>query len=293
MYSNLPICEKIVHSLFIPIVWLLFFAITAGYNRYIFFNDSFLPGGLKAIKYLLSILFYFCDIMTIICHILTVLTNPGELNYEIVSQLGPAEQTECKKCEKNRPLRAHHCKICKKCFMKMDHHCPWVFNCVGFANQKIFFLFICYANAGCVFALGMFIGLFCSSSYKDIINGSKNRRLDFGINNMRIFGGSFMKIGDILMSILVVIVICLVLCCLIPLMGSQIYLIKRNITNIENDAFEGKISSNPYYAYNNRWLMVKIILGLNQKWKWFFPIVEPNIYNGGYVFDISYKNNNI
>jgi hypothetical protein len=139
----------------------------------------------------------------------------------------------------------------------------------------------------------MFIGFFCSSSFKDLLDISKKRNLNFGQNNMRIFSDSFIKIGDIMMCILVVILICLVLCCLIPLMCGQIYLIKRNITNIENDAFQGKESTNPFYTYQNRWFAIKTVLGLTQKWKWFFPIVEPNIYNGGYVFDNSYINNNI
>ena len=168
MYSKLPIGSKIGHSLLIPYVWLFIFVIIAAYNRYIFFNDSFLPGGLKAIKYIISLFFYFSTIMTVICHTLTILTDPGSLNYRIVSLLKEKEKTKCGKCQKDRPLRAHHCSVCDKCFMKMDHHCPWVFNCVGFANHKIFFLFICYTVLGCLISLIMFIAFLCSGSFKDI-----------------------------------------------------------------------------------------------------------------------------
>ena len=28
---------------------------------------------------------------------------------------------ECLKCERVKPMRAHHCSICKKCVLKMDH----------------------------------------------------------------------------------------------------------------------------------------------------------------------------
>ena len=139
MHSNLPTCTKIGHSILIIFVWLMMYAISSAYNSYIFFNGSFLPGGLKAIKYIVSFIFYFSIIMAIICHMLTVLTDPGSLNYDLVNKLKPEQKTKCEKCQKERPLRAHHCSVCKRCFMKMDHHCPWVFNCVGFRNRKIFF----------------------------------------------------------------------------------------------------------------------------------------------------------
>ena len=286
MHSNkLSLCPKIGQSMLIPFVWLLMYVIIAAYNRYIFFNDSFLPDGLKAIKYIISLFFYFSTIMTVICHTLTILTDPGSLNYRIVSLLKEKEKTKCGKCQKDRPLRAHHCSVCDKCFMKMDHHCPWVFNCVGFANQKIFFLFICYTVLGCLISLIMSIAFLCTGSFKDIYNNAKTRRLDFGQNNMRIFGDTFAKWGDFLMIIIAVIIVFFTLCSVVILFFSQILLINRNITNIENDAFQGNENNNQFNAKDNRGFMVKVLLGLNEKWKWFFPIVEYNIYNGGYIFD--------
>ena len=131
----------------------------------------------------------------------------------------------------------------------------------------------------------MFISFLCSGSFKDIYNNAKTRRLDFGQNNMRIFGDTFAKWGDFLMIIFAVIFVFFTLCSVVILFFSQILLINRNITNIENDAFQGKENNNQFYAKNNRWFMIKVLLGLNEKWKWFFPIVEYNIYNGGYIFD--------
>ena len=289
MYSKLPILPKICHSILIPFVWLLMFSIVAGYNHYIFFNDSFLPGGLKAIKYIVSLIFYFSSIMAIICHTLTISSDPGSLDYELVEKLKEKEKTKCEKCQNNRPLRAHHCSICNTCFMKMDHHCPWVFNCVGFANQKIFFLFICYTIIGSITSLIMFIVFLCSDSFKTIYNNRKSRRLDFAQNNMRIFGDSFPKIGDVLMIIFSLIIVFFTLCSVTTLFFSQIYLIRRNITNIENDAFRNKEDTNPFYAKTNKYFMFKAFLGLNGKWKWFFPLIEPNKYNGGYVYSTPIK----
>ena len=102
MHSKLPTCAKICHSTMIPFVWLLMYAITAGYNRYIFFTDSFLPKGLKAIKYIISLLFYYCVVMTIVCHVLTIVTDPGSLNYDLVSKLNPESKNFCQKCQKDR-----------------------------------------------------------------------------------------------------------------------------------------------------------------------------------------------
>ena len=293
MNSNLPTSSKICHSILIPVVWLLMYAITRGYNHYIFFTDSFLPNGLKSIKYIISLIFYFCVTMAIICHILTILTDPGSLNYDLVSKLNPETKNFCQKCQKERPNRAHHCSICNKCFMKMDHHCPWVFNCVGFRNQKYFFLFVTYTNIGCLIALIMFISFFCSSSFQDLVDIAKDkdkdkslllRNLDFAKNNMLIFGNKFKKIGDILMLCAVTGVTFFTLLSVFSLFLAQYYLISRNITNIESDAFRNQDENNPYFI--KRINMFKVIMGLGSKWKWLFPFFEPNIYNGGYIYSI-------
>ncbi|KAE8555328.1 hypothetical protein EYB25_000023 [Talaromyces marneffei] len=55
----------------------------------------------------------------------------------------------CKKCQCQKPDRAHHCSSCKRCVLKMDHHCPWLATCVGLRNYKAFMLFLIYTSTFC------------------------------------------------------------------------------------------------------------------------------------------------
>jgi palmitoyltransferase len=63
------------------------------------------------------------------------------------------QSRHCRKCDKPKPDRAHHCRICQDCILKMDHHCPWIGGCVGFHNQKAFYLFVLWAAVYCIFIL--------------------------------------------------------------------------------------------------------------------------------------------
>ncbi|CAI2376082.1 unnamed protein product [Moneuplotes crassus] len=51
----------------------------------------------------------------------------------------------CYICESPKPPRAHHCRVCGRCIIKMDHHCPWMNNCIGLQNMKIFMVLLAYS----------------------------------------------------------------------------------------------------------------------------------------------------
>jgi len=59
--------------------------------------------------------------------------------------------SHCKKCDIERPPRAHHCKVCKRCVLEYDHHCPWVNNCIGYNNYRDFILLLFYIIIGCAY----------------------------------------------------------------------------------------------------------------------------------------------
>merc|ERR1711934_259959 len=73
----------------------------------------------------------------------------------------------CTKCRNERPDRAHHCKVCGRCVVNMDHHCPWMNNCVGLHNRKLFIVFLFYAVLGC-----SIVGFGMLSTFFDKINNA-------------------------------------------------------------------------------------------------------------------------
>ncbi|XP_033757331.1 palmitoyltransferase ZDHHC16B-like [Pecten maximus] len=76
-------------------------------------------------------------------YIMAVITGPG-----YPPQVVENPVSLCHKCFSKKPARTHHCKKCGKCILKMDHHCPWLNTCVGFYNQRYFFLFCCFTYGG-------------------------------------------------------------------------------------------------------------------------------------------------
>ena len=284
MYSNL---NKIWYSIYftcIPIVWGIIYIIVSSFTSYFVYNNKILS-KFPFLKFLISLNFYFCAFMTLFCHIKSMLTNPGIIIDNMVNRLKKNEKTFCKKCNKFRPLRAHHCSTCGKCILKMDHHCPWIFNCVGYYNQKTFFFFFFYATLCDLIASPcLIINIFTKKFLYLLLRPIQI--IDMESDNV-----TWKIIKEIKEPLWIIISSCLAISITISVGGlllNQIICIMKNITNVEYTIYESDEYC-PYYAYKDKFIMFKSVLGLKEKWKWFFPIFEENKFNGGYTFDTPYK----
>ena len=287
MYSNLSFYNFTINYIPIPIVWLIIYGITSSYTFYIYNNEQALS-SIPILKKIISILFYFCSFMTMLCHTISIYKDPGIIDYNKMDILKNNQKELCKKCNKYRPLRAHHCSTCGRCIMKMDHHCPWIFNCVGYGNQKIFFLFLFYSSFGCLIAFLCLITRFFSDEFSYMLRHPKYK-INFNSGVLIIIIQTLISLNDPLMLLMGTLLSFSMTIAIGGLFFTQIYLISRNVTGVEDTIYSNNPEMNEWYAKKDRWFMFKTVLGLNQRWKWFLPIVESNKYNSGYSFDTPYQ----
>ncbi|KAK2657836.1 hypothetical protein Ddye_010888 [Dipteronia dyeriana] len=126
-----------------------------------------------------AVVFTAIAIMCVFNYAVAILRDPGRvpLNYmpDIEDNQNPIHEIKrkggdlryCQKCAHYKPPRAHHCRVCKRCVLQMDHHCIWISNCVGHANYKVFFIFVMYAVAACVYSLVLLVGSLTNDPLKD------------------------------------------------------------------------------------------------------------------------------
>jgi palmitoyltransferase ZDHHC9/14/18 len=53
----------------------------------------------------------------------------------------------CHTCNIYRPKGTSHCRECDRCVLALDHHCPWINNCIGKRNYRIFIFFLACESA--------------------------------------------------------------------------------------------------------------------------------------------------
>eukprot|EP01114_Cavostelium_apophysatum_P018012 TRINITY_DN5482_c0_g1_i1.p1 TRINITY_DN5482_c0_g1~~TRINITY_DN5482_c0_g1_i1.p1 ORF type:complete len:578 (-),score=60.08 TRINITY_DN5482_c0_g1_i1:64-1797(-) len=75
----------------------------------------------------------------------------------LVREQGMNSREFCNICHIRKPLRSKHCRLCNRCVTRFDHHCPWIYNCVGFRNHKLFIAAMAFLvwNSGYFVAVGI------------------------------------------------------------------------------------------------------------------------------------------
>ncbi len=283
MFAKISIPRKILHIFPILPVYFVILTVTFSITKYFLLDSS--PTFIS--KLLITILFYPFSIMVFITHLKSMFTSPGyvppsyknkdDINTQYNNMNISHKHLFCKKCQNDRPPRAHHCKVCKMCVLKMDHHCPWIANCVGFNNQKFFYQFLFYATFGDLVAFFILISrLFYldSESYSDGNNSNKEKKLESVMQIINHFWKPIMIIFSSLLALSMS-------CAIGFLFFFQTKMIMNNQTTIENHIFNDATVS-PWY-YPSKLHNFKIVLGRTVM-EWLFPISVNNIYNGGYSF---------
>ena len=270
MYAEVSFLKKGIYIIPVIPVYFIILTVSHSFVKYYFYDKY----GFHLLKMIVSLIFFICSTMVIICHLLAMMISPGyvEEGWKPTKEVNPkspyAKSLFCRRCTNPRPERAHHCKICRKCVLKMDHHCPWIANCVGYYNQKYFYLFLFYAT------IGDFIAF--------IILLSKLVEMDFNVKGDKVansFSDLLYFMWDPLIVILATIMSFSMTLAIGILFFVQTKLILNNMTTIESHVFT---TSDPW-GYNNKYHNFKILMG-EKIYEWFLPIFKKNVYNGGDTF---------
>lgn len=135
-------------------------------------------------------------------HFQAATTDPGTIRQRD-APIDLVNPRVCKLCKDRwKPPRAHHCKTCHRCIFRMDHHCPWINNCVGLHNQKLFILFLGYTALSAVVTLLLLVSsgafwLWSQSSWSDAAAPSSTALICAGIVVV-VCLGAVLFVGDFL-----------------------------------------------------------------------------------------------
>ncbi|KAF9262065.1 zf-DHHC-domain-containing protein [Marasmius fiardii PR-910] len=66
-----------------------------------------------------------------------------------------------------KPYRTHHCRACATCVLEYDHHCPWIGQCVGARNHKLFINFNQATSIFTAYTFGTLVGFNASTTFSE------------------------------------------------------------------------------------------------------------------------------
>lgn len=89
----------------------------------------------------------------------------------------------CKKCDQEKPMRAHHCSVCNACVLRMDHHCPWINNCVGYRNHGHYLRFLFYVILAMISGLVLMASRLATYKGRYMYWGQRNGRFSIHLTD--------------------------------------------------------------------------------------------------------------
>ncbi|EEB06256.1 palmitoyltransferase [Schizosaccharomyces japonicus yFS275] len=195
-------------------------------------------------------------VLSVLTYNLVNFTHPGTpksvLGYR--EHLMPKNVRRCQKCQYVKYSRTHHCSQCRSCILRMDHHCIWFQHCIGFRNQKFFFLLLVYLSM-----YAMFTAYMCIKSLHLYLSG-----LD---ENTRLSWLPVLWIGQLIFSFSMFVILSVF----------SVYhasLILRNITTLETLSASWSRYSSTTQPFNVGWLANwKQIMGPSV-FLWFLPYLN-------------------
>eukprot|EP01065_Artemidia_motanka_P021028 TRINITY_DN2506_c0_g1_i3.p1 TRINITY_DN2506_c0_g1~~TRINITY_DN2506_c0_g1_i3.p1 ORF type:complete len:357 (+),score=109.38 TRINITY_DN2506_c0_g1_i3:486-1556(+) len=97
-------------------------------------------------------------ILAVWSYVRLLLQKPGFVHARFRAHIGDVLEPDvmdflpkCLPCNTFKPERTHHCRKCGVCIVRYDHHCPWIAQCVGHRNHKLFLNFLTWAALLAVF----------------------------------------------------------------------------------------------------------------------------------------------
>ncbi|TRY53343.1 Palmitoyltransferase [Cryptosporidium tyzzeri] len=113
-----------------------------------------------------------------------------------INSTAPVLPKICVTCRTERPFRGHHCSDCGYCIQRFDHHCVWIDSCVGYGNQRAFFLFLKFLTIS-FFLYYYLFQQYCSFRFKFSASLKKISSTDSNNNWFTMQTGDlFLGVGD-------------------------------------------------------------------------------------------------
>jgi len=271
MHGNSTKKEKVKMMIPFMLLMILITIVFSLFNYSIIYEEKEFSYSFKSIAILL--IYNLLFIMKLICLFKTLLTNPGEIDQNLIKQngLGKTSQNYCGACSIKRPERAKHCKICNKCFLRWDHHCSWIGNCIGLYNQKTFCLYLFYSTLENFF-------VFTVSLLKFILKIVYDGKLECSLHNIE------------LLIIIIISMICLVFYGIN--LYNQFYLVINNLTTLEKKLYNYDITESIFYS-PNKYENFAVIFGVDNCLDWFNPKFIVNEKNSGYDYVMNRNQQNL